>query len=130
MKQVRNTNAKTEILKLIEESEKAWSHADIQDKLGTLCNRVTIYRVLERLEEEGKVHKIVNVDGIVNYAKCKHCQSDHHDHQHIHFNCESCHSVICIENAVPEIELPKGYVSRSYNFVISGLCPNCSANSN
>ena len=127
MKQIRNTNAKTEIMKLIENSSQALSHSYIQDKVGDLCNRVTIYRVLDRLEEEGKIHKIVNIDGVINYAKCNSCESEKsHDHKHIHFNCEKCKSVICINNIVPDITLPKDYVPKNYNFIISGLCPKCS----
>ena len=125
MKQTRSTQAKTEILKLITESDHALSHADIQLKLGNLCNRVTIYRVLERLEEEGSVHRIVNVDGVVNFAKCRGCSEIHH-HYHLHFNCEKCKSVTCIENVVPEIRLPENFIINQYNFLVSGICEDCS----
>lgn len=128
MKQVRNTHAKTEILNIINSSESALSHTAIQEKIGDLCNRVTTYRVLDRLEEEGKIHKIVNVDGVVNYAKCHHCTENDHSHNHVHFNCEKCLSVTCIENVVPEITLPKHFVAKSYNFVVSGICPKCYQN--
>ncbi|WP_288459021.1 transcriptional repressor [uncultured Chryseobacterium sp.] len=125
MKQTRSTQAKTEILKLITESDHALSHADIQLKLGNLCNRVTIYRVLERLEEEGSVHRIVNVDGVVNFAKCRGCSEIHH-HNHLHFNCEKCKSVTCIENVVPDIRLPENFIINQYNFLVSGICEDCS----
>jgi Fur family ferric uptake transcriptional regulator len=125
MKQIRNTQAKTEILNLINESETALSHHAIQQKVGDLCNRVTIYRILDRLEEEGKIHKIVNVDGVVNYARCNHCGQNSHSHDHIHFNCEKCRSVTCIESIVPEISLPENFIANTYNFVISGICPQC-----
>lgn len=62
MKQARNTTAKTEILDLISQSEVALSHSEIQS-LDGLCDRVTIYRVLDRLVEEDLVHKVVNTDG-------------------------------------------------------------------
>ncbi|WP_292009102.1 transcriptional repressor [Chryseobacterium sp.] len=127
MKQTRNTHAKTEILNLINNSETALSHTAIQEKIGTLCNRVTIYRVLERLEQEGKIHRIVNVDGVINYAKCRQCRESNHNHNHLHFNCEECHSVTCIENIVPEINLPENFLAKSYNFVVSGICPKCLA---
>ncbi|WP_050021025.1 Fur family transcriptional regulator [Chryseobacterium sp. P1-3] len=127
MKQVRNTQAKTEILNLINSSDIALTHSDIQKKLGDLCNRVTIYRVLERLENEGAIHKIVNVDGVVNFAKCSgKCTNEQHFHNHVHFNCKECHSVTCIENAIPEISLPEHFVPQDYNFIISGICPKCS----
>ncbi len=90
MKQVRNTHAKTEILNLINDSDVALTHSDIQKRLGDLCNRVTIYRVLERLENEGAIHKIVNVDGVVNFAKCSgKCTHEEHFHNHVHFNCKN-----------------------------------------
>ncbi len=126
MKKARNTHAKTEILRIITESPTALSHSDIQGKTGGLCNRVTIYRVLERLEEEGKIHKIVNVDGVVNFARCKGCSGMHHSHNHVHFYCENCKSVRCIENVVPEIHLPVDFTVSQYNFVVSGLCDKCS----
>jgi Fur family transcriptional regulator, ferric uptake regulator len=125
MKQTRNTQAKTEILNLVNTSETALSHHMIQEKVGALCNRVTIYRVLERLEEEGLIHKFVNVDGVVNYAKCHSCKEGHHFHNHVHFNCKKCHEVTCIENIVPKITMPSQFVIEDYNFVVSGICPNC-----
>lgn len=125
MKQARNTQAKTEILQLLSTATSALSHHEIQQKLGGLCNRVTIYRVLDRLEQEGKIHKIVNMDGVVNYAKCNNCKKDNHSHNHLHFNCESCKEVTCIENIVPKINLPYNFVAHQYNFVISGICPKC-----
>lgn len=125
MKQVRNTKSKTEIVNLINASDVALSHAEIQSALNGLCDRVTIYRVLERLSEEGMVHKIVNVDGVVKYAKCHNCNSNH-NHDHIHFSCETCKKVICIENVLPKIQLPEKFVIHDYNFVLSGICPECS----
>ncbi|UOE37480.1 MULTISPECIES: Fur family transcriptional regulator [Chryseobacterium] len=124
MKQIRNTKSKTEILTLINSSEVALSHAEIHTALNGLCDRVTIYRVLDRLSEEGAVHKIVNVDGVVKYAMCHNCETKH-NHDHLHFSCENCKKVVCIENVVPEIQLPANYVIHDYNFVVSGICPDC-----
>lgn len=73
MKTSRTTNAKTEIQELIVSSSVALSHSEIQKSLEGLCDRVTIYRVLERLMEEGVIHKIVNIDGVVKYAGCNSC---------------------------------------------------------
>ncbi len=127
MKQIRNTQAKTEILNVINHSDVALSQPDIQKKLGDLCNRVTIYRVLERLENEGLIHKIVNIDGVVNFARCSgKCSTEKHAHNHVHFNCKECHSVTCIENVVPNISLPSGFIAQEYNFIVSGICPKCS----
>ncbi len=64
MGQTGNTMAKTEILNLINQSDVVLLPTEIQLYLARLCNRVTIYRrVLDRLSNEGSIHKIVNVDG-------------------------------------------------------------------
>lgn len=126
MKQTRNTIARTEILNLINNSEIALSHAEIQKYLEGLCDRVTIYRVLERLTGEGLVHKIVNTDGVLKYASCHNCITNtNHSHNHIHFSCEKCKEVTCIEEIEPLFKLPEKYTVKEVNFTISGICPKC-----
>jgi len=125
MKSVRTTIAKTEIQDLIVSSSVALSHSEIQKSLEGLCDRVTIYRVLERLMEEGVIHKIVNVDGVIKYAGCHSC-SVKHSHNHIHFSCQKCKSVTCLDDVEPSFKLPKNYKVSEMNFTLSGLCPQCS----
>lgn len=126
MKITRNTIAKTEIKKLIHGSDVALSHAEIQATLNDLCDRVTIYRVLDRLVEEGSVHRIVNVDGVIKYAECHDCEAPQHHHNHVHFSCEKCKSVTCLEDVEPSFKLPAQYKVKEVNFTLSGLCPKCS----
>lgn len=127
MKQSRNTAAKSEILNLLEQSEVALSHAEIQSSLDGLCDRVTIYRVLDRLVDEELIHKVINIDGGVKYANCHSCSTAHnHNHDHIHFSCEKCKSVTCMEEVKPTFELPEKYKVTATNFTVSGLCPQCS----
>jgi Fur family ferric uptake transcriptional regulator len=124
MKSARNTKAKAEIQELIVRSDVALSHAEIQKLLNGLCDRVTIYRVLERLLKEGVIHKIVNVNGVVKYAGCHSCSAKH-SHNHIHFSCQKCKSVTCLEGVEPSYKLPKNYKVSEMNFTLSGLCPQC-----
>jgi Fur family transcriptional regulator, ferric uptake regulator len=129
MKSARNTTAKTEIQELILASSVALSHHEIQESLKGLCDRVTIYRVLSRLLDNGVIHKILNVDGVVKYAGCHSCAESHshsHNHNHIHFSCQKCKSVICLEDVKPIYTLPKNYKVSEMNFMLSGFCPQCS----
>tara|TARA_R110000751_G_scaffold302763_1_gene416993 strand:- start:1235 stop:1612 length:378 start_codon:yes stop_codon:yes gene_type:complete len=124
---MRNTIAKEAILKTINESDTALSQAEIQAILPDgLCNRVTIYRVLDRLVEEKSVHQITNIDGVVKYANCHSCSTEH-KHDHIHFNCEKCNVVTCIEDVEPTFKLPSNYQINQLNFMVSGVCPDCLA---
>jgi Fur family ferric uptake transcriptional regulator len=126
-KKTRNTTAKQEILKLIANANQALSHVEIQQQLNNLCDRVTIYRVLSRLVEEQKIHKIVNTDGVVNYAACHDCEHHHHNDNHVHFSCSICKSVTCLDNIIPTFQLPTDYLMHEMNFMIAGICPNCKA---
>jgi Fur family ferric uptake transcriptional regulator len=126
MKTTRNTTAKTTILEIIKNSEVALSHTEIQALSNNICDRVTIYRVLDRLVTEDVIHKIVNLDGTIKYASCHHIHDDVlQTHNHIHFSCEKCHLVTCLENVEPIFKLPPNYLVKEVNFTLSGLCPNC-----
>ncbi|WP_413512325.1 Fur family transcriptional regulator [Myroides odoratus] len=125
MKQTRNTQAKTEILKLIENSEVALSPLELLSLVQGLCDRVTIYRVLDRLSDEGAIHKIATVDGTIKYAICENCTEKKHKHNHVHFTCERCQTTTCLNEVEPSFTLPPNYKIKSANFTISGLCPAC-----
>ncbi len=125
MKNVRKTVAKTKILEFIQNSKAAVAHSDIQASLKGVCDRVTIYRVLERLLKEGLIHKIVDVDGVVKYAACHTCENKFHQHNHIHFSCEKCKKVTCLDTIMPVFNLPQNYILNSVNFTVSGFCPKC-----
>ena len=124
MKLTRNTTAKSVILELITNSQSALSHAEIQGLTIGICDRVTIYRVLERLINEDLIHKAVNLDGTIKYASCSHSH-EKHSHNHVHFSCLKCNLVTCLDHVEPKFTLPKNYQIKEVNFTLTGLCPNC-----
>lgn len=93
-------------------------------------DRVTIYRALDRLVLEGRIHKITGLECSVQYALCHDCdvKTEHH-HDHLHFHCSGCQRVVCIENVSPQFSLPAGYQIQETQFMIRGICPNCSQSS-
>jgi Fur family ferric uptake transcriptional regulator len=126
MKNTRNTTAKSAILELIQNSKVALSHTEIQKLNADLCDRVTIYRILDRLVNEDVIHKIATPDGTVKYASCHHTNDEHqHIHNHVHFSCEKCHSVTCLDSVEPSYKIPDNYVVKEVHFTLSGLCPDC-----
>ena len=125
MKATRNTPSKTAILDLITHSKVALSHTEIQKLTGDLCDRVTIYRILDRLVNEDLIHKIAIPDGTVKYASCHHHHEEHHTHNHVHFSCEQCLTVTCLDSIEPQYKIPESYFVKQVNFTLSGLCPNC-----
>ena len=119
-------SSKSAVLDLIHHSSGAVSHNDLLKQLGADYNRVTIYRSLDRLVEEGEIHKVIDLDGVSKYAQCDNCgESHHHRHDHIHFSCTQCGEVTCLSHVIPTFTLPKTYQVKEVNFTVSGLCPNC-----
>ena len=126
MKQVRNTTAKSHIQELLIQQKNAMSQQDIQTLSEGVCDRVTIYRVLDRLLEEGVIHRTIGIDGVARFAPCSKCDANHsHHHNHVHFNCEKCQEVTCLENVVPDFKLPRNYTMKEVNFTVSGVCAKC-----
>jgi Fur family ferric uptake transcriptional regulator len=122
----RKTIAREKVLQLITNSEVAVSHNDIQNKLIGVCDRVTIYRILDRLVEEGLIHKIMTFDNTAKYAKCHTCSTTHsHAHAHLHFSCEACLEVTCLDKIEPKFNLPDNYLMKDANLTITGICPKC-----
>ncbi|MBD3724163.1 MAG: transcriptional repressor [Flavobacteriaceae bacterium] len=129
MKRTRNSNTKKEIISLLESKEVALTHKDFQDYFQDKIDRVTIYRALDRLVEEGKLHKIANIDGGTQYA-LTHQNCEHHKsaHNHVHFSCEFCKKTICLDDISPKLKLPKDYMIKDIQIIVSGICPNCQNN--
>ncbi|WP_339705459.1 transcriptional repressor [uncultured Kriegella sp.] len=126
MQRRRKTEAQTEILNVLKSSNTAVSHEMLQRELSSNIDRATIYRILNRFCEDGKVHKIVGDDGKQYFARCINCHGRKHEHthHHFHFRCTVCGSVECLKNEV-DVMLPEGYVSETFHGVIAGRCSNC-----
>ncbi|MFY0628067.1 MAG: transcriptional repressor [Reichenbachiella sp.] len=126
MNNSRKTTSKVAILELLQRSEGALSHKEIMSALDGLCDRVTVYRVLERLIQENYLHQVMDVDGVKRFATCTDC-TEHHHHNHVHFSCTKCAIVTCLDDIRPQMKIPNGYVVKESVFTLSGVCPNCSS---
>ncbi len=120
----RNTPAKQAILKLLETSKVALSQDMIEDTIKGEVDRVTIYRVLNRFCEDGIAHRAVSEEGKSYYALCRHCDDNHHQHDHFHFKCINCEKVECLKETVT-LKLPRGYRFASMNCWVNGYCNDC-----
>ncbi|AXT59158.1 transcriptional repressor [Aquimarina sp. AD10] len=121
----RKTKSKEAVLSVLKESGTALNHEMIQSELSTKADRATIYRILNQFSEDGVVHQIIGDDGKQYFALCLNCLDKNHNHNHLHFRCEKCGTVECLNNEI-DFKLPNGYVSTNFNGVVSGFCLNCS----
>ena len=120
----RKTAASETVVSILTRSDSALSHKDIQERSDRKLDKVTVYRVLNRLHEDGRVHRVVAADGMQYYALCSDCTHQEHHHDHFHFRCTQCNRLECLESSI-RVTLPQGYTLDHYNCVLSGTCAAC-----
>ena len=121
---IRQTRHKQRVIDLLAASEVALSADELSEALGAEPNRVTVYRILERLENEGIAHRVVGVNNKSYYSLCAACDEGHHQHHHAHFQCRKCSALTCLElnTALPR---PPGFVVEDQQVLLIGLCGAC-----
>ena len=121
------TSQRMEVLKVFIKNPAAITHNNLERELGKDFDRSTIYRILNSFQEKGLIHKIMSPSGEARYAMCSsHCDAHTHQDTHVHFSCNNCENVYCLnEVEVPQLKLPKGFQFSSFNYMAEGLCENC-----
>ena len=122
----RVTSRRVLILSILLAEKQAISHSEIEEHIthDKKLNRVTLYRILEWLNKNGLIHKIVSGDRKWRFRVNIYSGL----HKHAHFKCLRCLTVICLNNVKAEynLPLPEGYQSQEMDLTIRGLCAVCS----
>ena len=120
----RKTKGVETILELFKDSNDGITVVSLVDRLQGQMNKTTVYRILERLEDEGILHSFASSDGVKCYARCNGCSSGHHDDIHPHFQCNSCGKVTCLSI---DIQMPKvkNFQIDSADILFKGQCSDC-----
>lgn len=84
----------------------------------------SLFRALRLLAERHLLHEIDDGTGSRKYCVC-HCEERGHVN-HLHFTCEKCGRVFCLEHyQIPIPNLPEGYEMHEAECLVKGLCPDC-----
>ncbi len=121
---LRKTKSVEIVLNEFDKYSSAISVITLVERFRSEMNKTTVYRILNKLEDDGVLHSFLGINGIKWYAKCKNCSSTTHKDIHPHFQCISCGKVDCLEINVliPEIPNRKVEVSR---ILLQGKCEEC-----
>lgn len=122
---LKQTQKRKAVLALFYTHDYALSSKMIEQNF-TSFDRVTLYRLLNSFEEQGLIHKVVNEQGEIYYAKCTSCQHATHYDNHIHFHCSSCQKIYCLEDVNPtSIKVPDGFTMQTVHLDVYGICKIC-----
>ncbi|WP_299524107.1 Fur family transcriptional regulator [Winogradskyella sp.] len=120
----RKTKSVSIILSIFENRQEAISVVDLIEQLEGQMNKTTVYRILERLENDGTIHSFTATNGLMWYAKCRKCSAHQHNDTHPHFECKDCGKVECLE---VNISIPKidNRNIQSVDVILKGQCADC-----
>jgi len=121
---IRKTQSVELLLKQFQKESKALSVVELIKRLDKELNKTTIYRVLDKLEDDGILHSFLGFNGVKWYAKCVKCSKSNHKDIHPHFQCLSCGRVDCLDMNINIPKIPNREVLFS-QLLIQGKCEIC-----
>ena len=123
---IKPTAVRLLIFKSMIEYPQAFSLADIEAVLGTV-DRSTISRAIMLFHEHLLIHSIDDGSGSMKYSVCNDdCQCSLNE-LHVHFTCTRCQRTFFLESiSIPPVQLPDKFLLENINFVMKGLCDQCS----
>ncbi len=123
---IRPTANRILVVKALAAADRPMSLSELEYKILTV-DKSGIFRALTLFREQHLVHVIEDGGDGVRYELCmSHGDGDTDEDMHVHFYCEACHRTFCIDNVpVPHVDLPAGYVRKTVNYMVKGICPEC-----
>ncbi len=131
----RITKPRRLVLELLDKTNKPLSAYEIKAKLdakGSKIDTVSIYRILECLEENHLIHRTLTT-GKVSKCQLEHesqCHRHQHDHCHHLLICQQCEAVEEVHcpgtaSLVKEVEKSTQFKIQSHSIEFLGLCKTC-----
>ena len=122
----RVTPARVNILSILLSAPTALNHVAIEHiakERNLSFDRVTLYRALDWLVEQGIAHRIPSVNRSWFFS----ATSDQSTTPHAHFHCNGCEQIYCLEDvqSAPLNNLPKDYQLEEAELNLQGQCMNC-----
>lgn len=122
----RATPARIGVLSLLLDAKSALSHQELEKSVqqqGLSFDRVTLYRALDWLVDQGIAHKVLGIDRSWRYNALNEATIK----QHAHFHCKGCKQIFCLEKLQPTLlySLPSDYHVEEVELNLQGNCPDC-----
>jgi Fur family ferric uptake transcriptional regulator len=119
----RVTPARLRVYAALLDSDRALSHHELESALGdgVPVDRVTLYRVLDWLVEQGLAHRVAGIDRVWRFSIARESHGGR-----AHFQCNRCGKIVSLGDALTSrVPLPRGFRPEAVELTVKGRCPEC-----
>jgi len=123
MSRQRRTKQQTTIEAIFDRTERPLNPQEVFDLASAEIPSIgmaTVYRALNHMVDADQL-RVVELPG--QTARYESAGLNHHHH----FHCLKCDRVFDLDGCMlkADLNLPKGFVVRSHDITLSGICPDC-----
>ena len=120
------TKQKETIIEARKKQNKSFMVKDLYDTLNGKVGLTTIYRLLQKLEDEGLITKEVGKDNKTKYEYLEKCEEENH----FYLKCDKCGTLThvdcdCINELSSHISKEHNFKLNKENIIIKGICSKC-----
>lgn len=121
-----NTKQKDLILNTIKNQKHEFTIKDIYDKVKDSTGLTTIYRLVDKLVDEGKISKTIGNNNVTYYQYLIDCN----EINHFYLKCDNCGKMDhvdcdCIDEMSSHISNEHHFKLNKKNIIINGICEKC-----
>lgn len=126
--QVKPTPIRVQLYLTMSKIENTFSLLELENRLLDI-DKSTLFRNIILFRDHHLIHSVDDGSGSLKYCLCDNQGDCQMDETHCHFFCEVCKKTYCLnENVITNIQLPQEFQVKQINYVIKGVCANCSKN--
>lgn len=123
---LNRTHCRVLVLEQLMNSPRALTQNELDEALRPLCNRSTLYRILNTLEENGLLKRIDLEDGNRYFFDQSMVEHPDDNIDFVFFHCVKCNDLLPLRQVKQQgISVPEGFVVQEQRFVIRGICNKC-----
>lgn len=121
-----NTKQKEIIFDVIKKQKHEFTIKDIYNEISDRTGLTTIYRLVDKLVEDGILNKNISIENITYYYYLGDCNKDNH----FYLKCDKCGNMShidcdCIGNISSHILKKHGFRPSKKKIIINGTCEKC-----